>query len=253
MAAHPPTPRFTARGFSLTEILVVIHVVGVLAAIAINLMGGAVDRARVARRADELRGLQAAMWSASDNGLAFPDPSDFWTHHAGSLAAGPFALLVAGGPERGGTALDPGRAEGAGGTGGGSSRRPVSFVIVCDDDFGDQAEYIYIQDHGPPTIVTGPENDPGYRDFETWNADDKDGDSSGASGAAASASGGGGAGGSSSQTMMGWAGSKHTRTDKATEDWLSEMRSTLNEDSEHSQQQAPSRGGGRSTNSRIGG
>ncbi len=49
----------------------------------------------------------------------------------------------------------------------GNSVRPqddIEFVIVCQHNHADLADYVYIEDGGPPTIVLE-SDDPGYEKF----------------------------------------------------------------------------------------
>lgn len=228
-------------GFSATELLVAVQIVGILAAIAVSSVGDVLDRARLARRMDELRGLQAAMWSASDNGLAFPSPAVFWSRHARGAGADTFGLLV----DVGGVDLANAAAEGADTAGGDQGRRRVEFVFICDDDFGRQAEYVYIEAHGPPEIVTGRDDDPGYRRF---TGGDEGGRSGGPSGPMAGSSASGGSAGTASETLVGWSGADMPRTESPVRDFISKHRREHDDGSEP----APPRGSGATSSSRIG-
>ncbi len=252
MRSHPtstvPRPQRMSAGFSATELLVAVQIVGILAAVAVNCVGDVLDRARLARRMDELRGLQATIWSASDNGISFPSAAAFWQQHARAADPRRYTLIVDGEPAAGGVDLNDSSMEGANETGGDLGRRRVEFVIVCEDDFGDRAEYLYIEDSGPPTIVTGPQDDPGYRGFARGSrggaADDLGGLSAGSSPV------GGGAGGTASETLVGWGGSDTPRTESPVHDFIAQRRDDRNASGD--QRPAPRRGGGSTSSSRIG-
>ncbi len=255
MSTRPITAKDSIRrsasaGFTVTEVLVAAQIVGILATIAIGGLTGALDKARVSRSTDGLRGIQAAMWMASDDGNAFPDAKTFWSKYYKGDKPSQYVLLAKDEINHGSNSFSH---EGAGATGGGEGRRRVEFVVLALDEYGDQAEYIYIEDQGPPVVVTGPQNDPGYRSFsgDTQDGDDSSGSGSGSgSGSpAGGASGGGGAGG---EQMVGWNGSESTETESTTHGWLADRRQGSRPDSfnENDADQSSGRSGG-STNSRI--
>jgi prepilin-type N-terminal cleavage/methylation domain-containing protein len=217
-----PRKRHHDAGFSVTELLVAVHILGIVAALAVNAYSNVIERARLARCLDELRGIQAAVWSASDNGGDFPNPAAFWKNHFKGAKPGPYVLLIDGNPATGGVDLDGDSMEGPDETGGGTGRRSVEFVVVYPERFGDLAEYVYIEDHGPPTIVSGPEDDPGYRRFAVWERD-RGSDTGGGSDSgfgSGSGSGGGGSAGSSAESMVGWSGSESSKTESAQRGWI---------------------------------
>jgi type II secretory pathway pseudopilin PulG len=241
---HSGPARHQIAGFSATELLVAVQIVGILAAVTVNTVGDALDRARVAHRMDELRGLQAAVWSASDNGIAFPDPASFWHEHAPKARPGRYTLLVNGDPANGDVDLNDGHE-----TDGDRGTRRVEFVILCEDDFGDRAEYLYIEDSGPPRLVTGRADDPGYRRFGNRESD---GGKAGVGGSAAGASSsGGGAGGTTSDSLVGWGGAETPRTESPVRDFIAQRRADRIGAADP-QQSAPGHSGGRSTSSSIG-
>jgi prepilin-type N-terminal cleavage/methylation domain-containing protein len=242
-------------GFSATELLIAVHIVGVLAALALNAYSGMLERARLARCMDELRGIQASMWHQSDHGRLFPNATAFWENYKGNTEAGPYVVLVDGNPAEGGIDLDTAFSQGTGSTGGGHGRRSVEFVVVHPAGFGKLAEYVYIEDSGPPTIVTGPENDPGYRRFAVWDDEretDWGGSSDGGSGTGGSG-GSGGSGGGSAGAMVGWGASDvAAKTEDVKHGWIAQGRDGWRPGgSTESGEGASRRDSGSSTSSRI--
>ena len=157
-------------GFTLTELLVTVTIIGIIASIAVNNFLDAIEKARLARCLVEIHGVQAAVWAASDNGLDFISAQKFWENspYPGNKP-GPYFYLLDGDPNAGhGNDLDgvdeenPGESD--------PEAIPIVFVIVCNHDHKWLADYVYATDDQPPQIVggeVGGEN-PGYDRFIKW-------------------------------------------------------------------------------------
>ncbi len=99
-----PTRRSTAA-FTLIELLTVIAIIGILAAIFIPTIGSALDKAKRAVDATNIREIvKAASIYAQDNGDKLPDPATIPTT---TLNANPRALLWPGIIARSGVLTDP--------------------------------------------------------------------------------------------------------------------------------------------------
>ena len=68
----------TQGGFSLTELLVVVFLIGLLSAIAINKIVDSLEKVRLARCKLELRGIQEEVWDAYVDTDTFIDPATYW-------------------------------------------------------------------------------------------------------------------------------------------------------------------------------
>ena len=145
-----PAGRNLERGFTLSEVIVVVFLVAILTAIVVGSVRHQIERATVANCMVELRGIQAAAWHEIDGGSGTLDPDEFWETHYRGTKPGPYVLLV-----------DQGEA----GLHSGSS--PVFVAVGRHDDWA-PGTYVYIEDDKPPQIVTGSGEDPGYGDQVDW-------------------------------------------------------------------------------------
>lgn len=198
MTPHPanapesPAHQSGSRGFTLSETIIVVFLIGIVAAITITSIRNSVERARMASCMMELRGIQAALWHDSDGGNRTIDPKAFWATHYGGTMPGPFVLLLDGGR----TGDDPGPRAGDGTRGG---QGTPTFVVVGRYEHWAPGQYVFIEDDKPPQIVSGPEEDPGYGRQVDWEAGKQWGPGS--------------AGGTASARGVSWAGSQSTGTD----------------------------------------
>ena len=154
-------------GFTLAELLVVIVIICIIAAIAIPNLIDKYHKARLARCMIELRGIQAGLYIAAEPGVTFPDAITFWTSVFPAARPGPYYYLSdAEDPNAGhGNDLDgydeqnPGESK--------REAKDIKFVLICQHDHADLCKYVYIEDEGPPKLATA-DNDPGYDKFIKW-------------------------------------------------------------------------------------
>jgi len=150
------------RGFTLSETIIVVFLIAIVAAIAITVYQNSIERARMASCMNELRGIQAALWYDSDGGNAEIDQKTFWKTHYNGTRPGPYVLLLNSG-ENGG-ASDSGM-----GTDPHGDNRPV-FVVVGRYEHWAPGEYVFIEDDEPPQFVSARDEDPGYGRQVDWEA-----------------------------------------------------------------------------------
>ena len=157
------------RGFTLTEVIIVIYIICLLATIAISSVLDGIEKARLARCLIELRGIQTAVWMDSDDGAEFMDPMSFWSSHYHGSKPGPYYYLLDGDANKGhGNDLDgvdeenPGNAD--------RDREDIQFVVLCQHDHRYLCDYVYLVDGEPPVIVNGFDGaeDPRYDRFIKW-------------------------------------------------------------------------------------
>jgi prepilin-type N-terminal cleavage/methylation domain-containing protein len=157
-------------GFTLIELLITVTIISIIALIVINSYLEAIEKAKLARCLVEIRGIQAAVWEASDNGLDFIAAKEFWANSPyPGTKPGPYFYLLDGDANAGhGNDLDgvdeenPGESD--------PDEIPIVFAIVCDHDHKGLADYVYATDDLPPQIVGGRlgGEDPGYDRFIKW-------------------------------------------------------------------------------------
>ena len=165
-AARPDAGRAQA-GFSLTELLVVVFIIGLLSAIAISKILDSLEKGRLARCKSELRGIQEEVWDAYVDNGTFLDPTSYWEIKWGGKKPGPYFYLVDTDPdvEKGaGTDLDGVAEAKSGESGGADNKKDVKFVVLCQHDHKQLADYVYLVDDGPPTIANM-DHQPGYERF----------------------------------------------------------------------------------------
>ena len=152
-------------GFTLTELLVVVFIIGLLSAIAIGKVIGTLDKARLARCQTELRNIQEEVWEAyADNGSPM-DPVTYWQTKWRGKKPGPYFYLVDDDAGVGfGFNLDSINEKAASGEKGASNTKDVKFVVLCQHDHNGLADYVYLEDDGPPMLANF-DNQPGYDRF----------------------------------------------------------------------------------------
>ena len=176
-ATHHSTPeaeaarrraRLRQAGFTLTEMIVAAYIVGLLSAIVSTGFGDKMEKARLARCMVEMRGIQAAVYAHSPDGITFPDPEDFWPIAYPGGRPGPYFYLLDGDPNSGhGNDLDGLDEENPGKSWENIDEKDIQFAIICQHDHGSLADYVYLTDVLPPQIATQ-DNDPGYERFIKW-------------------------------------------------------------------------------------
>ena len=70
--------RGSEAGFTLSELIVVVYIIGLLTTMALNNFLEAIERARLARCLVEVHYIQTAIWKSSDIGVSLISPADFW-------------------------------------------------------------------------------------------------------------------------------------------------------------------------------
>ena len=171
MTTHHPSPRKQPadqgwnRGFTLSETIIVVFLIGIVTAIVMTSVQNSIERARMASCMMELRGIQAALWHDMDGGNQAINPMTFWDTHYNGTKPGPFVLMV-----------DPavsadGREPGSPGFGAGADWRGDSpFVVVGRYAHWAPGQYVYIEGDQPPQLVTSTDTDPGYGEQIDWVA-----------------------------------------------------------------------------------
>ncbi len=102
-------PSGADRGFTLSETIVVVFLIGIVTAIVVNSVQNSIERARMASCMNELRGIQAALWYDSDGGNKAIDPKTFWDNHYSGTKPGPYVLLLDSGKSDDGIAAQTAR------------------------------------------------------------------------------------------------------------------------------------------------
>ena len=154
-------------GFSLTELMVVVNIIGLMASIMTPVMLDQIEKARLARCLADMHGIQNAIFLRTTPGTIFPTPSEFWdTTFPGHTRGLYYYILNNSDPNAGhGNDMDgydeenPGASE--------PDAAPLDFVILCQHDHKDLANYVYaVDDHKP--LLAQPGDDPGYDDYIKW-------------------------------------------------------------------------------------
>ena len=164
---HRPSERISEAGLTLVELLAILFLVTLLATIGLNEFQNYRERTRLVKCMAEIRGIQAAVYNMGD-GRLIPDPKTFWERTwPDGRKHGPYFYIIDGDPNEGhGNDLD-----GVDETNPGSSdpdEEDIKFVILCDHDHGELGKYVYLTDEGPPVVVHGDGDDPGYERFIKW-------------------------------------------------------------------------------------
>jgi prepilin-type N-terminal cleavage/methylation domain-containing protein len=154
-------------GFTLSELIVVVYIIGLLSSLALNNALDAIEKARLARCLVEVHNIQTAIWNASDMGVSLISPADFWATNFHGWKPGPYYYLVDGDPNQGhGNDLDgvdetnPGASD--------PTKKDILFVVVCQHDHKWLANYVYGEDQDHPRIALGGKDDPNYDRFCKW-------------------------------------------------------------------------------------
>ena len=154
-------------GFTLTELLIVVAIIGILTGIMVPNLLERYHKARLARCMVELRGIQTGLYLASEPGLTFPDAATFWGSVFPAARPGPYYYLAdAEDPNAGhGNDLDgydeqnPGESK--------REAKDIKFVLLCQHDHAHLCKYVYIEDEGAPQLAMEGD-DPQYDNFIKW-------------------------------------------------------------------------------------
>jgi hypothetical protein len=141
-------------GVTLSELLIVLMILSLVTVVALGLLNGRYEKARLARCFSELRSIQSTVWALSD-GVTWPVRTTFWDEAWAGKRPGPYFYFAnESDPNRGhGNDWDfcdeenPGRSR---------SRRDckdVTFVVLCQHNHQTLTNYVYIEDEGPPTFA----------------------------------------------------------------------------------------------------
>ncbi len=185
--------RSTERGMTLIEVMVVVLIISVLAAIAIGIMYSRIDKARLARCMNELRSIQSTVHVHGD-GSTLPDEDNFWQIAWNGVKPGPYFYLVDNEDPNNGHGNDLDQFDEGNPGNSPRTRRDINFVVLCQHDHRDLAWYVYVEDEGPPLIAWNGRY-PGYHRFIRGNQGGNGGGNDGGNGGGGTGGGGGGNGG----------------------------------------------------------
>ena len=142
-------------GFSLNELLIAVAIIGILSVVAIGETFNAIEKARLAACMANMVTIRESVWANCDGGLDFPDRETLWNEiWRGSGPSGYWYALDNDDPNKGhGNDLDgfdeqnPGNAP--------RVDRNIYFVLRCEHDHGRLADYVFLEDEGPPQLAYG--------------------------------------------------------------------------------------------------
>jgi hypothetical protein len=156
-------------GFTLSELIVIVYIIGLLASLSLNNALDAIEKARLARCLVEVHNIQTAIWNSSDMGVSLISAKDFWASHFHGHKPGPYYYLVDGDPNSGhGNDLDDIDEHNPGKSDENRTKKDIQFVVVCQHDHKWLADYVYGEDQDHPQIALGGVNDPSYDRFCKW-------------------------------------------------------------------------------------
>lgn len=165
--ANATERRPSEGGWTLIEVIGVVFIVGILATIGINLFANQREKVRLVKCMAEIRGIQASVMDMGD-GRYIPLPEQFWANAwPDGRKHGPYYYLTDGDPNAGhGNDLDGVDEENPGASD--PDKKDIKFVILCDHDHGDLAEYVYLTDEEAPQVVRAGSDHPDYERFIKW-------------------------------------------------------------------------------------
>jgi hypothetical protein len=172
----PPTDaadddRRHEAGFTFMELIVAVWLIGVLTILALGILDGRIEKAKLARCFVDIRSIQSTVWSMSD-GISWPEYATFWDYAWAGKKPGPYHYFPNNydGNAGHGNDLDICDEENPGKSEQNRDCKDIEFVIVCQHDHRQLANYVYIEDEGPPTIAGwSSDTDPGYdRCIDYW-------------------------------------------------------------------------------------
>jgi len=159
--------RTRESGFSLTELIVVVNIIGVLAAIMVPNFLEKLHKARLARCMVELRGVQTGLYMVAAPGILFPDAAAFWEQVFPAARPGPYYYLSDNEDANAGHGNDLDGFDEQNPGGSPRTAKDIKFVLICQHDHAHLCKYVYIEDEGAPQLATD-ENDPGYDKYIKW-------------------------------------------------------------------------------------
>jgi len=151
-------------GFTFMELIVAVWLIGVLTVLALGILNGRIEKAKLARCFVDIRSIQSTVWSMSD-GISWPEYATFWDYAWAGKKPGPYHYFPNNVDHNAGHGndLDICDEENPGNSGSNRDCKDIEFVIVCQHDHRQLANYVYIEDEGPPIIAGwSRETDPGY-------------------------------------------------------------------------------------------
>lgn len=151
-------------GFTFMELIVAVWLIGVLSVLALGILNGRIEKAKLARCFVDIRSIQSTVWMMSD-GITWPAYGTLWESAWSGKRPGPYHYFPNNIDRNSGHGNDldicdeenPGKSE--------DNRdcKDIEFVIVCQHDHRQLANYVYIEDEGPPTCAGwSKDTDPGY-------------------------------------------------------------------------------------------
>jgi prepilin-type N-terminal cleavage/methylation domain-containing protein len=155
------------RGYTIAELLVALMIMTIMSVIALGIVNGRIEKARLARCMIDLRSVQSTIWSLSD-GLVWPAPTTVWQYAFGGMTPNHYHYLINNSDMNSGHGndMDICDEENPGKSTTNRDCQDIEFVILCQHDHGILANYVYIEDEGPPTIAGWSRaTDPGYDRF----------------------------------------------------------------------------------------
>jgi hypothetical protein len=148
----------------VSELAIVLMILSLVTVIALGLLNGRIEKARLARCTNELRSIQSTVWTHSD-GVTWPARATFWEEAWQGKKPGPYFYFANESDANRGHGNDwdfcdeenPGRS---------GSRRDchdITFVVLCQHNHRHLVNYVYIEDEGPPMFAGwSRDSDPGY-------------------------------------------------------------------------------------------
>jgi prepilin-type N-terminal cleavage/methylation domain-containing protein len=166
-AADSGNGRSDESGYTVIELIIVVWLIAIVSTIALGVMDNRIEQARLARCFVDIRSIQTTLWSVSD-GMTWPMPDTFWQWAWAGKKPGPYFYLPNNVDRNSGHGNDfdicdeenPGKSEGN------RDCKDVEFVVICQHNHRHLANYVYIEDEGPPFLAGYTrDTDPGY---ERW-------------------------------------------------------------------------------------
>lgn len=140
-------------GFSLSELLIAVAIVGILTVVVIGEFQNAIQKARLSACLANMVTIREEVWANCDGGLDFPDSDRLWNGiFSGHGPRGFWYAIDNDDPNKGhGNDLDGFDEQNPGN----SPRKGPNlyFVIACEHDHKNLADYVYLEDDGSPQIA----------------------------------------------------------------------------------------------------